>query len=254
MKTTQTERFTGRALAYDRYRLRYPAEPILALMRDWCGLEPEYLVADIGAGTGMLAEVFLENGNKVYAVEPNAQMRSACEQLTERWPRLHVVDATAEKTGLETASMDLISVGRAFHWFDKERALAEFRRVLKPRRWVALISLGRAKDKSAATEAYERLLLEHGTDYEYVRAGYRIHENMEALFPAELRQQQIAGQQRITWEELVGQTLSLSVAPLPEDPRYLRMIEALEEFFERFAQDSVLTLGTTCWITCGRFE
>ena len=69
-----THRFTGRALDYDRYRQRYPSSEVLSRLRAWCGLTPAWLVADIGAGTGMLAEVFLENGNRVLAIEPNPDM------------------------------------------------------------------------------------------------------------------------------------------------------------------------------------
>ena len=131
-----TGRFTGRAEDYDRYRQRYPAVQILARLREWCGLSPQWLVADIGAGTGMLAEVFLANGNRVLALEPNADMRglmrAAFAPPHPNAAQLEVLDATAETTTLSDASVDLVAAGRAFHWFDKDRALAEFRRILVP--------------------------------------------------------------------------------------------------------------------------
>jgi ubiquinone/menaquinone biosynthesis C-methylase UbiE len=179
--TAHADRFTGRVAEYVQYRQQYDAEPLLALLRAWCGLVPEQTVADIGAGTGMLAEVSLRNGNAVVAVEPNAAMRAACKRMQVRWPRLRVIDAAAELTTLAPQSIDLVSVGRAFHWFDAPRALAEFRRILKPGGWVALVSLGRAKDGSEMSAAYERLLTEHGTDYSYVREGYRVHEWLDEL-------------------------------------------------------------------------
>lgn len=249
-----TERFTGRVREYEKYRLRYPAGPVLALLREWCVLSPDGLVADIGAGTGMLAEIFLENGNEVIAVEPNAEMRAACEQLAERWPKLHTNNGTAEQTGIKDASIDLVTAGRAFHWFDQKRALPEFRRILKPGRWVALISAGRSKHGSVQSETYERLLMEHGIDYAYVREGYRVHENMNDLFPGgEVRQTEIPGEQKLSFEELVGQTMSLSVAPLEGHPKHAAMLQALEQFFVQFATDGRLTAPTTCWVTCGRF-
>ena len=76
-----TQRFTGRAEDYDRYRQRYPTDEILSRLREWCGLTPDWLVADIGAGTGMVAEVFLVNGNRVFAVEPNPDMRDQMRAL-----------------------------------------------------------------------------------------------------------------------------------------------------------------------------
>src|ERR1700684_675273 len=108
-----TDRFTGRAEDYDRYRQRYPTEEVLIRLREWCGLTHDWIVADIGAGTGMLAEVFLENGNRVLAVEPNAdmreQMRASVEgHLGSPAPHLEIVDATAEDTTLPAASIDLV--------------------------------------------------------------------------------------------------------------------------------------------------
>src|SRR5580698_6601361 len=116
-----THRFTGRAEDYDRYRQRYPTAEILTRLRAWCGLQPSWLVADIGAGTGMLAEVFLYNSNRVLAIEPNRDMRdqmrfSVEQQLGQPAPQLEIIDATAEATTLADASIDLVAAGRAFHW------------------------------------------------------------------------------------------------------------------------------------------
>jgi len=85
-----TQRFTGRVTAYERYRTRYPAAEIIETLREWTGLTSEWNIADIGAGTGMLAEVFLENGNAVVAVEPNQEMREACVRLAGNNEQLHV--------------------------------------------------------------------------------------------------------------------------------------------------------------------
>ncbi len=57
----------------------------------------------------------------------------------------------------------------------------------------------------------------------------------------------------VAFEELVGQTMSLSVAPLEGHPKHAAMLQALEQFFVQFATDGRLTAPTTCWVTCGRF-
>jgi ubiquinone/menaquinone biosynthesis C-methylase UbiE len=185
-----TNRFTGRAEDYDRYRQRYPAEEVLSRLRQWCGLTPSWLIADIGAGTGMLAEVFLTNGNQVLAVEPNQdmrdQMRPSIEQhLGQPVQHLEIIDATAEDTSLPAASIDMVAVGRAFHWFDEDRALAEFRRILKPNGWVALVAADRDRDSTNPAyrpriDAYENLMSTHGTDYgSVVRSGYRTYDALD---------------------------------------------------------------------------
>src|SRR5580698_1961347 len=108
------ERFSGRVADYERYRLRYPIA-VIEILTARCGLRREDLIVDVGAGTGMLSEVFLENGNAVVAVEPNDEMRAVCEQLASAWPGLTVEKATAEATALEDASVDFVVVGRAWH-------------------------------------------------------------------------------------------------------------------------------------------
>jgi ubiquinone/menaquinone biosynthesis C-methylase UbiE len=250
-----TERFTGRVSEYEKFRKRYPVDKVLGMLREWCGLTSEWLVADVGAGTGMLAEVFLENGNRVMAIEPNAEMRAACELLVERWPKLRVKDATAEETTLEEASLDIVAAGRAFHWFDTEKALAEFRRILRPGGWVVLVSVGRSKAESKQSEEYETLLAEHGTNYfEYVRSGYRVHERLEDLFAGGVVMQhtwQI--EDGMTLEEFIGQAMSTSVAPLPGHEKYEGMQQALREFFARYAVDGTLTMGLTGWLMCAQF-
>src|ERR1700743_1211955 len=104
-----TERFTGRVRDYERYRLRYP-NAVIEILVSRCGLRLDHLVADVGAGTGMLAELFLEHGNAVIAIEPNDDMRGACERLASMWPGLTVKKATAEATGIEDASVDFVAV------------------------------------------------------------------------------------------------------------------------------------------------
>jgi ubiquinone/menaquinone biosynthesis C-methylase UbiE len=260
-----TNRFTGRAEDYDRYRQRYPTEEILSRLREWCGLTAGWLVADIGAGTGMVAEIFLANGNRVLAVEPNAdmrdQMRASVEgQLDKTAPQLEVVDATAEETTLPAGSIHLVAAGRAFHWFDQDRALAEFRRILKPDGWVVLLAVDRNRDSTDPAhhdqiEAYEHLLSMHSADYTRVRSGFRTYDKMETLFDGELHQAQLHGTRQFPdWRTFRGHTMSLSVSPQPGDATYEVFERELRAHFETFAHAGILTIPTTCWITAARFR
>jgi SAM-dependent methyltransferase len=252
--TDPRQRFTGRVDDYERYRQRYPAAEVIALLREWCNLDPSWLIADIGAGTGMLSEVFLNNGNRVIAVEPNAEMRAPCESLRSQWPELKVVDASAEETTLPDGSVDMVAAGRAFHWFDRDRALPEFRRILQPQGWIALVSAGRARDGSEQTEAFEKLLTGYGRDFSYIRAGLRVHDHMEEILPVDLHQAQIPSDQHLTWDEFRGHTLSLSVVPRPGDPGFEDFERALRVYFDQFAVSGVFAMETTCWITAGRLS
>ncbi len=244
------QRFNGRVDDYERYRPRYPVE-LIARLQQHCGLLADDVVADIGAGTGMLAELFLANGNAVIAVEPNAEMRASCRRLQSTFPRLTLVDGTAEATTLQDTSVDFISAGRAFHWFDPEPTHREFLRILRPGGWVVLATLRRGRRDTAQEEAYEQILLEHGVDYRAVIEGYRAYDQAE-LFSAGGRviRESIDRQQLLTLEELLGQTQSLSVAPMPGHPKYDGMQRALRDHFAQFAEDGLLQVATSCYLTC----
>jgi len=251
--TKHAERFTGRVAEYEKYRLRYPKAVIEILMAR-CGLRREDLVADVGAGTGMLAELFLENGNAVVAIEPNDEMRAVCDQLASAWPGLTVKSATAEATGLEDASVDFVAVGRAFHWFDASKTNVEFRRILRPGGWVTIVSHSRVRDDSPISKGYEGVLRQFGTDYAENQERYESRARVDAFFAGgELFREESYGEQSLTLEELVGQTQSLSVTPEPGHAKYEGMQEALRSFFAMWQKDGVVTMKTACKLTCGRF-
>ena len=88
------------------------------------------MVADIGSGTGILSELFLRNGNRVYGVEPNKNMRKAAERNLQKYPNFISIDGSAENMSLQNESIELMTAAQAFHWFDIENAKKEFKRIL----------------------------------------------------------------------------------------------------------------------------
>ena len=247
-----TGRFTGRVEAYRRYRSRYPRE-IIPLLREQCGLTPESVVADIGAGTGMLSEPFLENGNRVFAVEPNAEMRAACEELTARFPQLVCVDGTAERTGLAGHSIDLIAVGRAFHWFDHDRCRGEFERILRLGGWVVVAGLGPRRGKEPVQQEYQAILREHGIDYSRLHDRYNVEQAIKRFFEhGVLQEAEFPGSEELTYEGLEGHTLSLSVTPQPDHPGFPAMQDALKVYFEKHQREGKMSLPVNCHIYMGQ--
>src|SRR3954453_5767739 len=181
-----TRRFSDRVEHYVKYRPGYPPA-VLPYLREQAGLTEASVVADVGSGTGFSSVPFLENGNVVFAVEPNAEMRRAAERLLAHYPGFRSVDGTAEATTLADRSVDLVVAGQAFHWFDPPRAAAEFRRVLRPGGRVVLMWNTRKVGGSAFLEDYERLLMKFGTDYAAVRHDRVDEKRFDAFFagPAE---------------------------------------------------------------------
>jgi SAM-dependent methyltransferase len=198
-----TSRFSGRVESYRLHRPGYPA-PIVDLLQRECGLGEGSLIADVAAGTGLLAEIFLARGHTVIAVEPNRQMRETCATLIARYPQLRCVDGTAEATGLDDHSIDLVTVGQAMHWFDLARARREFVRILNPGGWCAIFYNNRRMSGDAFHESYERILIEFGADYGTVRDSHLTEDRIAAFFAPN-------GMQSASFEN--SQQLTLDLAP-----------------------------------------
>src|SRR5579875_999780 len=128
-RAARASSFAGVAEEYDRGRPGYPREAIAWLLGGASAANDGPLeVLDLGAGTGKLTEALLAAGHRVVAVEPLAQMR---EILAARAPAARVLGGAAEALPLADASVDAVAVGAAFHWFERDAALAEIARVLR---------------------------------------------------------------------------------------------------------------------------
>jgi SAM-dependent methyltransferase len=116
------------ALDYDELRPEYAPEAV-EWVAERCGIGPGSSVVDLAAGTGRLSGRFVQLGVDVIAVEPAANMRAVLE---ERFPTVRAIVATAESMPFDDGAVDLVVVGNAFHHFQREAAMAEIHRVLRP--------------------------------------------------------------------------------------------------------------------------
>lgn len=246
-------RFSGRASDYDRWRPRYPAG-LLPRLREAIELRSEHIIADIGSGTGHSAEPFLENGNTVYAVEPNADMRRAAEARLARYPGFRSVDGAAEATGLPDASVDVVLAAQAFHWFDRVRAREEFRRILRTPGWLVLVWNTRRTSGTPFLSAFEDLLREFSLDYEAVRHDRITHDEIAAFFGGPYRHEVIPNQQTLDREGLLGRVRSASYTPAPGHPSHAPMIRALDDLFSQHARDGHVVIEYDTDIFFGRLR
>jgi SAM-dependent methyltransferase len=234
-------RFSDRVEDYVKYRPGYPPD-VIEVLRERCGLMPNSVVADIGSGPGALARLFLEYGNEVFAVEPNAEMRNAGQQLLGRFDRYHSVDGAAETTHLDPGSVDFVTAAQAFHWFDWPRAKAEFQRILRPAGYAVLLWNDRRFD-SPFERDYEQLLLDYGTDYSHVkeRGGAAVGAIRE-FFSGQYEAAVLCNRQVFEFEGLRGRLFSASYAPKPDHPNHSPMLSALEDVFHKHAADGKVTI------------
>jgi SAM-dependent methyltransferase len=247
-----TKRFTNRVDNYLKYRPSYPAA-IIPLLKSECGLTSDSVIADIGSGPGFLTELFLRNGNKVFGVEPNSEMRAAGEHFLSSYQNFKSVDGSAESTGLADASADFVTAGQSFHWFNRKRARKEFERILKPHGWIVIVWNGFRVDKSPIVAGYQQALLRYGTDYRGV--GREIADTKVETFlsPGKCKCARFEFQQLFDFEGFKGRVLSASYAPERGQPNYEPMLEELRTVFDANQRDGKVTFDYDTEVYYGQF-
>jgi ubiquinone/menaquinone biosynthesis C-methylase UbiE len=236
MKPDSKTRFSNRVENYTKFRPHYPQE-MLDYLIEQNVLSKNSVIADIGSGTGISSELFLKNGNTVYGVEPNKEMREAAEKLLEGYDNFISVNGSAENTTLKSISTDLIIAGQAFHWFDIGKAKAEFKRIIRPGGCAALIWNIKNSKSSPLMQDYEKFLLDYGTDYKEIR-----HENVgdkefKKFFDSGYTKKLFDNEQVLDYDGLKGRILSASYIPAEGEPGFRPMIEELKKLFHNHNQN-----------------
>ena len=229
-----TERFSNRVANYVKYRPHYPVGVLECLLRR-CGLGAQSIIADIGSGTGILSELFLQNGNALFGVEPNREMREAGERLLRGYSRFTSVTGSAEATTLSGTSVDFVTAGQAFHWFDRDAARAEFRRIVRPGGWVVLVWNERDETTTPFARAYELLLHTFGTDYTAVTHRNIDPSTLEQFFETDFGVESMPNAQQFDYVGLEGRLLSSSFVPAAGERGFDDMVAALRRTFEQHA-------------------
>jgi SAM-dependent methyltransferase len=249
-----TTRFSNRVDNYVRYRPTYP-NGVLQVLRDETGLTADSVLADVGSGTGISAELFLRNGNTVFGVEPNADMRGAAEEQLKSYPNFHSAAGKAEATTLPSERVDYVVAAQAFHWFDVACARAEFARILKPGEWVVLMWNSRRLSTTPFLRDYESLLQRFATDYRKVN-----HQNLDSavlrpLFAdGKFELRKVYNEQRLDFAGLKGRVLSSSYTPTESQPGYKEMIAELERVFAQFGENDSVCIEYDTEIYFGHVE
>jgi len=252
--TDAKQRFSNRVTDYVRYRPGYPAE-ILPLLQTWTHFRPEHVVADIGSGTGLLSKLFVDFGNRVFGVEPNAEMRAAGEEFLDAYPNFTSIAGSAEATTLPSDSVDFVAAGQAFHWFQMPAARNEFHRILKPGGRVLVIWNERLLDETAFLREYEELLNRFGTDYAKVSESYPRAEQMLEFYGAnEFTSHALPNFQEFDFEGLSGRLRSSSYAPPPGHPQFEPMMKELRKLFDAHHQRGVVRMEYRTRVYAGKLD
>ncbi|MGC4015461.1 MAG: class I SAM-dependent methyltransferase [Luteolibacter sp.] len=229
-----TTAFTGKAEDYQSARPSYPADWFSALERLGL-LAAGTVVADIGAGTGLLTAGLLDHGAIVTAVEPNDAMRAACDAALGHRSGYRSVAGTAENTSLADGSIDLITAAQAFHWFQIEEARNEFLRILKPTGQVALVWNDRIA-KDPLQQQLAEIMEELGGVTRNAVLSQANKAGVPAFFNGPCRMLECPNEQMLTREGLHGLMFSRSYMPRRDSPEGARVIAETNRVFDHFAE------------------
>jgi SAM-dependent methyltransferase len=247
-----TLRFSSRVENYVKYRPRYP-HAVIETLQSECGLSSSALIADIGSGSGALSELFLQNGNQVFAVEPNRAMREAAERLLAQYPGFRNIAGRAEATTLTDRSVDFAVVGQAFHWFDIQQARREFLRILTPSRWVMVVWNEREFQTTPFLIAYDQLLQRYAPDY--AREKHKsVYDTALTDFygPGGFTERTFSYRQELDYEGVKGRMLSSSYTPEPGHPNHKPLMAELRKAYQAHEVDGRVTFGYITRMYYGR--
>ena len=236
-------RFSNRVGNYVKSRPSYPEE-LISFLKQQEVLKDNSVIADIGSGTGISCDLFLQEGLEVYGIEPNQEMREAAKRSLCKYEKFHSINATAENTSLSDKSIDVIVAAQAFHWFDQQKCKTEFKRVLKNEGKVVLMWNDRRTDTTDFLKVYEDFLQMFGTDYAAIN-----HKNVqnEGVFnnffgKGNYESKSFYNFQDLDFEGLKGRVLSSSYMPNEGHTDYEFMMYCLKKIFLRYQEKGTVRL------------
>lgn len=235
-----TSRFSNRVENYVKYRPPYPEE-IISFLESTIGLRKEQRIVDIGSGTGIFSELFLKKGYSVTGIEPNDAMRKAAETKLSLYPAFDSRNRQAEKTGLRSGTVDLITVAQAFHWMEPAQTKKEFLRILRPGGHI-LLAWNLRLQHTAFLKGYEELKQKFGRDYQKIKENLNEPVIEQFFAPKIMTVHSFPNIQLLDFESLKGQLLSSSYIPLPGQPSYENMISELAELFVANNEDGYISM------------
>ena len=220
--------FSGKAQFYNS-RPTYPLECIDYLVNKF-GLSSNNVIADVGAGTGILTKPFLNMGCWAYAVEPNDDMFTELSKNLSQYSNVILLKTSAEKTEIPEDSCDAVVVGTAFHWFEKDKFREECNRILRGKKMVAILRISNNTDADKEIDK-----MRHYTEQdiqsakEFFRDGFFEHIKFEYY-------------EAFDENRFINNLLSSATAPLPSDARFDDYVEKCRTVYSKRFENGIAHL------------
>ena len=233
------EKFNWLSEIYTKYRPSYAATSIeYVLEKTDFSIQT---IADIWAWTGKLSKAFLEKNLQVYAIEPHKEMLDQAKKELQNYPKFKILKSTAEETTLENNSIDLITIGQAFHRFNQELFKKEATRILKNNKYVAIFYNNWDKTSKIIQKIHE-LSKEYCPLY---KGSSWWLENQEEIFTSFFKTYEkkvFQNNYTLTLDAFLWLNFSASYAPKKEDKNYEIYKEELTTLFNQYSKKGILTM------------
>jgi len=244
--------FTGRVEDFAKFRPGYP-EQIISLLESKIDFSQAKDVADVGCGTGRLSRLFLNNGNLVFGVEPNDEMRLMSEKLLSKFINFISVEGSAEKTMMATNSVDVVTVGQAFHWFDLKKTKKEFKRILRKDGHV-VIAWNERKNNSQVMKAVNRILQSLNQEHEEAEKNLVDKSLLDTFFAVDkVGSGTFPNYQMLDLAGLKGRIRSISYVP-ETGPENKKIMDQIKDVFEKYNNGGMVKIEYTTRVYYGKLE
>ena len=234
-----TNRFDGKGEIYAKARPKY-ALGLFDYLKNTLSIPVGSVFADVGSGTGIFTGQLLNCGYKVYAVEPNGDMRKKAEEKLSADEGFISVNGSDVDMNLPDNSADDITAAQAFHWFDAEAFRRECRRVLKPGGRVMIVYNSR-DERAACTKALSDLRHKYNPDFHGFSNGMN-PEKCVAFFGGKCEIFRADNTQTYDRQGYINRVLSSSYSLKECDSRYKKYLEDINRIFDTFSVDGFIAV------------
>lgn len=236
-----THRFDGKGILYAKARPKYAAA-LFDYFKNALHIPAGSIIADVGSGTGIFTEQLLQRGYRVFAVEPNGDMRKQAEARLSRNENFHSIDGSDAAMMLHDHSVGYITAAQAFHWFDAEAFRRESRRVLTPGGKVILVY--NSRDESAAcTKALAALRLKFNPEFHGFSNGIG-DTQCRAFFTKGCEVFRADNTQLYDRQGYLDRVLSSSYSLKESDDRYAEYRKEINAIFDRNSVNGRIAVPT----------
>lgn len=236
-----TNRFDGKGEIYSKARPKY-ADALFEYLKKTLNAPDGSVFADIGSGTGIFTGQLLKYGWRVFAVEPNADMRKKAEEKLSKNKNFTSVNGSDKKMNLPDKSIDFLTAAQAFHWFDASAFKKECRRVLKPEGKVILVYNSR-DEKAGCTAALAELRRKFCPEFHGFSNGIS-DEKCVAFFDGKCDIYRVDNTQCYDRQGYIDRVLSSSYSLNKGDEMYKEYIEEINRIFDDFSENNSIRVPT----------